>query len=68
MKPIKKDDIITVLRGQFRVWHGTENADDILGDTARAIGYQVFNLKGGDLDRFETKCRTSSLRGIRGQQ
>lgn len=57
-KDTNKRNIIAAMRGQFQVWHGTENADDILGDTARAIGYQVFNLKGEDLNTFEAKCRT----------
>lgn len=51
-------NIITVMRSQFRVWQDTPNADDILVDTARAIGHQIFNLKGNDLDRFEASCKT----------
>lgn len=45
----------------FQVWEGTENADDILADAARTIGYSVFDVEAADgaLNYFEALCRSN---------
>lgn len=53
---MKKRKVIEIMRTQFRVWEGTDNALDVLDDTARAIGHRGFGLVANDLNDFASKC------------
>lgn len=55
---MNKQRIIDVMRTQRRVWRGTANSEDILNDTARAIGYRIYKLTGKDLNKFAADCAT----------
>jgi hypothetical protein len=46
-------------RALFTVWHGTENADEILQDAVRTIGHRVFDMSSCELNKFEKRCRGS---------
>lgn len=52
-----KPRIINIMQRQFQVWDGTDMANDILTDTAYAIGSQLVGISAGhELLDFVKEC------------
>ena len=56
---VSASDVQDAFRILFRVWEGTENAEQILEDAARTIGHNAFGIQaeGGALNAFVALCQ-----------
>lgn len=63
----KRNELASIMGAQFRVWKGTPNADQVLSDTARALGYRLLKLSGenDELNMFEKLCRDFAARDFK---
>lgn len=52
-----KREFIKIMQIQFQVWGGTDNAYEVLQDTAYAVGHYIFELPSGfKLADFANEC------------
>lgn len=51
-----EQEFIASMRVLFRVWRGTENADQILTDVVATIGSECFDKHGLSLRGLEAEC------------
>ena len=52
------------MRSLFRVWEGTENADDILTDVVGVFGSRYFDRQGQQLRNLEATCGSLKSRAL----